>query len=58
MPVSAVLPTGDRNLVFVDKGGGNLEPRLVELGRQAGEFYAVRKGLAAGERVVSQRQSF
>ncbi len=53
VPVSAVLPTGDRNLVFVDKGGGRLEPRLVELGRQAGEFYAVRKGLAAGERVVS-----
>ena len=28
VPVSAVLPTGKRNLVFVDKGQGRLEPRL------------------------------
>ncbi|HKB91352.1 MAG TPA: efflux RND transporter periplasmic adaptor subunit, partial [Opitutaceae bacterium] len=27
VPVSAVLPTGKRNVVFVDKGGGKLEPR-------------------------------
>jgi Cu(I)/Ag(I) efflux system membrane fusion protein len=52
VPVSAVLPTGERNYVFVDKGAGNLEPRVVELGRQGGGFYAVRKGLAAGERVA------
>ncbi len=53
VPVGAVLPTGERNYVFVDKGAGNLEPRVVELGRQAGGFYAVRKGLAAGERVAA-----
>ena len=52
VPVSAVLPAGEHNYVFVDKGAGNLEPRVVELGRQGGGFYAVRKGLAAGERVA------
>ena len=52
VPVGAVLPTGERNYVFIDKGGGNLEPRAVELGRKCGDFYAIRKGLAAGERVA------
>jgi Cu(I)/Ag(I) efflux system membrane fusion protein len=52
VPVGAVLPTGERNYVFVDKGAGNLEPRVVELGRKCGGFYAIRKGLAAGERVA------
>ncbi|HTA29359.1 MAG TPA: efflux RND transporter periplasmic adaptor subunit [Candidatus Cybelea sp.] len=53
VPVSAVLPTGERNYVFVDKGAGNLEPRVVELGRQGNGFYTIRKGLAAGERVAA-----
>ncbi len=53
VPVGAVLPTGERNYVFVDKGAGNLEPRVVELGRQGGGFYAVRRGLATGERVAN-----
>lgn len=53
VPASAVLPTGERNYVFVDKGAGNLEPRVVELGRQDGGYYAVRKGLAAEERVAN-----
>jgi RND family efflux transporter MFP subunit len=52
VPVGAVLPTGERNYVFVDKGAGHLEPRAVELGRLCGGFYAIRKGLAAGERVA------
>jgi RND family efflux transporter MFP subunit len=53
VPIGAVLPTGERNYVFVDKGAGNLEPRVVELGWQGSGFYAVRKGLAAGERVAN-----
>jgi membrane fusion protein, copper/silver efflux system len=52
VPLNAVLPTGLRNLVFVDKGGGKLEPRFIELGRQAGDIYEVKSGLSAGERVV------
>jgi Cu(I)/Ag(I) efflux system membrane fusion protein len=51
-PVGAVLPAGEHNYVFVDKGAGNLEPRAVELGRLSGEFYAIRAGLVAGERVA------
>jgi Cu(I)/Ag(I) efflux system membrane fusion protein len=53
IPVSAVMPTGTRNVVFVDKGEGKLEPRLVELGAKYGDSYEVRTGLAEGERVVA-----
>jgi membrane fusion protein, copper/silver efflux system len=52
VPIGAVLPTGERDYVFVEKGAGNLEPRAVELGRKCGEFYSIRKGLASGERVA------
>jgi len=53
VPVPAVLPTGRRNVVFVDKGKGKLEPRFVELGRKYGEFYEVKSGLNEMERVVT-----
>jgi RND family efflux transporter MFP subunit len=53
IPVSAVMPTGLRTLVFVDKGAGRLEPRFIQLGGKYGESYEVRSGLAEGERVVA-----
>jgi RND family efflux transporter MFP subunit len=53
LPVNAVMPTGKRNVVFVDKGEGKLEPRLVELGRKFGDDYEVRSGVKEGERVVA-----
>jgi Cu(I)/Ag(I) efflux system membrane fusion protein len=53
VPVDAVLPTGEHNIVFVDKGSGRLEPRFVQLGGKFGDDYRVTGGLRAGERVVS-----
>ena len=53
VPVPAVLPTGKRNIVFVDKGDGKLEPRFIELGRKYGDFYEVKSGLNETERVVT-----
>jgi len=53
VPVSAVLPTGQRNIVFVDKGEGKLEPRFVDLGRKYGDVYEIKSGLKEGERVVT-----
>ncbi len=53
VPVPAVLPTGKRNIVFVDKGEGKLEPRFIELGRKYGDFYEVKSGLSETERVVT-----
>jgi membrane fusion protein, copper/silver efflux system len=53
VPFGAVLPTGEHNIVFVDKGEGRLEPRFVQLGGKFGDFYWVTKGLQEGERVVA-----
>ena len=53
IPFSAVIPTGERNIVFVDKGEGKLQPRFIELGRKFGDDYQVRNGLKDGERIVA-----
>ena len=53
IPVGAVMPTGTRSLVFVDKSQGRLEPRVVQLGEKYGDRYEVKAGLSEGERVVS-----
>jgi membrane fusion protein, copper/silver efflux system len=53
IPASAVMPTGTRNIAFVDQGAGKLEPRLVLLGETFGNFYEVKSGLTRGERVVA-----
>src|SRR5215813_6984598 len=53
VPVSAVMPTGTRNVVFVDRGEGKLEPRIVELGTKYGDIYEVKNGLKENERVVA-----
>jgi membrane fusion protein, copper/silver efflux system len=52
VPESAVIPTGERTLVFVDMGDGHYEPREVALGARVAGGYEVRRGLTAGERVV------
>jgi Cu(I)/Ag(I) efflux system membrane fusion protein len=53
IPVSAVMPTGTRSVVFVDKGNGKLEPRIVQLGTKYGDIYEVQSGLQNNERVVA-----
>ena len=53
VPISSVIPTGQRNIVFVDKSEGKLEPRFLELGGKFGTNYAVKAGLNEGERVVA-----
>src|SRR5258708_30708343 len=53
IPVSAVMPTGQRTLVFVDKSACKLEPRVVQLGRKYADIYEVLQGLKEGERVVA-----
>ncbi len=53
IPVSGVLQSGTRQIVFVDRGAGYLEPRDVQLGPQADDQYVVLKGLKAGERIVT-----
>jgi len=53
VPESAVLDTGLRKLVLVQLKEGRFEPREVELGAHAQDYVEVRKGLRAGEQVVT-----
>jgi multidrug efflux pump subunit AcrA (membrane-fusion protein)/YHS domain-containing protein len=52
VPAEAVLDSGLRKTVFVDRGNGYFEPRRVETGWRAGDRVQILKGLMAGERVV------
>jgi membrane fusion protein, copper/silver efflux system len=60
IPVQAALPTGERMLVFLDRGEGKLLPRYVQVGRsfttfdgqQQGSYYQVVSGLQEGDRIV------
>lgn len=53
VPSTAVFHSGTRNLLFVHRGGGNIEPREIELGPRVGDQYVVRKGAKPGEQVVT-----
>jgi Cu(I)/Ag(I) efflux system membrane fusion protein len=53
IPESAVLDSGTRQAVLVDKGEGRFEPREVRLGRHGGGFVEVTQGVSEGEAVVT-----
>jgi RND family efflux transporter MFP subunit len=53
VPRSAVLSTGARNLVFVKRADGMLEPRAVEIGGASNDRIEILRGLAGGDTVVT-----
>jgi Cu(I)/Ag(I) efflux system membrane fusion protein len=53
IPESAVLDSGTRQAVLIDKGEGRFEPREVKLGRRGGGFVEVTEGVSEGEAVVT-----
>jgi membrane fusion protein, copper/silver efflux system len=52
VPADAIVDSGLRKTVFVDRGNGSFEPRLVETGWRVGDDVEVTKGLMPGERIV------
>jgi Cu(I)/Ag(I) efflux system membrane fusion protein len=52
VPSEAVLDSGLRKVVFVDRGNGYFEPRRVETGWRVGDRVQILKGLMVGERIV------
>lgn len=52
VPESAILDSGSRQAIFVDRGQGRFEPRDVKLGHRGGGYVEVREGVAEGEPVV------
>jgi Cu(I)/Ag(I) efflux system membrane fusion protein len=52
VPMSAVIDSGAKQVVIVDKGEGRFEPRPVTLGQRNADFAEIRDGVAPGDKVV------
>jgi Cu(I)/Ag(I) efflux system membrane fusion protein len=53
VPEDAVIDTGLRQIVYVDKGNGYFEPREVHVGLRAEKLAEITAGLKAGDKVAS-----
>ena len=53
VPGDAVIDTGPRQIVYVDRGEGNFEPREVTAGLRAEKWVEILKGLKPGEKVAA-----
>jgi len=53
VPDDAVIDTGLRKIVYVDKGDGYFEPRAVTTGLRAEKLIEILSGLKAGEKIAS-----
>jgi len=52
VPESAVIDTGTRQVVILDKGEGRFEPRKVKTGTRGGGYVEIRRGVVTSDRVV------
>ncbi|HLF31469.1 MAG TPA: efflux RND transporter periplasmic adaptor subunit [Xanthomonadales bacterium] len=52
VPDSAVIDSGTRQVVLVQRGEGTFEPREVSLGLRSDGYVEVRQGVSEGEQVV------
>ena len=53
VPASAVFQSGTRQLVFLDRGNGSLEPKEITVGPRVGDDFVVLKGLTAHQAIVT-----
>ncbi|MEO5816356.1 MAG: efflux RND transporter periplasmic adaptor subunit [Gemmatimonadaceae bacterium] len=56
VPSSAILRTGERSVVFMDMGKGELMPMDVQVGGGTGAYTEIISGVDAGARVVTSAQ--
>lgn len=52
VPVSALIDSGNRQVVIVDQGNGRFEPRAVKVGIRGDGYIEIMDGIKAGEDVV------
>ena len=52
VPFSAVIDSGSRQVVLIDKGDGHFEPRAVKLGVRGEDCVEILQGVGQGENVV------
>jgi Cu(I)/Ag(I) efflux system membrane fusion protein len=53
VPESAVIDSGARKFVIVDKGEGRFEPRKVKAGMRGNGFVEIKEGVSEGEKAVT-----
>ncbi|MBA4312213.1 MAG: efflux RND transporter periplasmic adaptor subunit [Chlorobiaceae bacterium] len=53
VPITAVLSTGTRQVVWVQKDAGIFEPRLVKIGERSNEYVQILDGINEGETIVT-----
>jgi membrane fusion protein, copper/silver efflux system len=53
VPASAVFQSGAKQLVFINRGEGTLEPREVVTGARVGDEFIITSGLKANESIVT-----
>jgi Cu(I)/Ag(I) efflux system membrane fusion protein len=56
VPTEAVIVTGERSVVVVDRGNGRFEPVEVQVGREEAGRTEILKGIEPGTRVVASGQ--
>ncbi len=52
VPRSAVVNTGDRQIIFIDRGDGRFEPKDVKTGTIGDDLAEIRDGVEVGDRIV------
>ena len=55
-PEEAVLHSGERDVIVIDRGNGTFQVREVTLGMNGGGLWEVKEGLEAGDRIVVSAQ--
>ena len=53
VPLTAVLPTGTKDLVFVNRGDGRFVPREVRVGARGDSLLEIVNGIKAGDEVIA-----
>jgi hypothetical protein len=54
VPCSAAIDVGSRSVIYVERGAGMFDAKVVTLGPRCGASYPVVSGLEPGDRVVAQ----
>lgn len=53
VPENAVVDSGEKQVVIVDRGEGRFEPRAVKTGQRGDGFVEIRDGLSDGDKIVT-----
>jgi Cu(I)/Ag(I) efflux system membrane fusion protein len=53
VPESALIDSGDRQVVIVDRGDGRFDPRNVSIGRRGLGYVEITQGISDGDTIVT-----